>query len=139
MNKSLSELTTDFEVYEYIKNHLLLQGAKSEIDTSWATGSQIDNACAYRSDDDKKCAVGCIISDKFYTHSLEGKACNHEDVLDVIELSVPNWIVNRSMLKEMQMIHDEKEPDEWYLMLEDMIRSFPDRNKFVEYSEEAEI
>jgi hypothetical protein len=130
---------TDFEVYEYIKNHLISQGEKSELHTSFANGSQVDNACAYRGDDDKKCAVGSIISDEFYTNSLEGKACHQEDVLEAIEKSVPNWVVNPSMLQEMQIIHDEKETHEWSLMLEDMIRFFPNRNSFVQYPEETEI
>jgi hypothetical protein len=59
--------------------------------------------------------------------------------LDAVEKSVPRWIINSSMLQEMQIIHDEKEPDEWYLMLEDMIRYFPNRTMFVQYPEETEI
>jgi hypothetical protein len=139
MNKSLSELETDFEVYQYIKNYLLFQGVKSEIAAGFGEDCQIDQGCAYRGDDNKKCAVGSIIADEFYDHSLEGKACHHKEVLDAVEKSVPRWIINSSMLQEMQIIHDEKEPDEWYLMLEDMIRYFPNRTMFVQYPEETEI
>ena len=139
MNKTLTSLTTDFEVYEYIKKHLLLQGAKSEIKTHYANGVEVEQGCAYRSDDDKKCAVGCIIADEFYTYSLEGKACHQQDVLNAVQKSVLNWTVNPILLQEMQIIHDEKEVDEWHLFLEDMIRHFPNRNNFVQYPEETEI
>jgi hypothetical protein len=139
MSNDLSSLTTDFEVYEYIKNHLLLQHAKSEIKTHYANGVEVEQGCAYRSDDDKKCAVGCIIADEFYTHSLEGKACHQQDVLNAVQKSVLNWAVNPILLQEMQIIHDEKEVDEWHLFLEDMIRHFPNRNNFVQYPEETEI
>lgn len=139
MSNDLSSLTTDFEVYEYIKNHLLLQGAKSEIKTPFLGDVEIEQGCAYRSDDDKKCAVGCIIADEFYTPWLEGKACHQQDVLIAVQQSVLNWAVNPIMLQEMQMIHDEKEVDEWHLFLEDMIKHFPNRNSFVQYPEETEI
>jgi hypothetical protein len=43
------------------------------------------------------------------------------------------------MLQNMQYIHDEIEPDEWYLMLEDMIRYFPNRDSFLQCPEETGI
>jgi hypothetical protein len=139
MNKSLSELKTDFEVYQYIKNHLLSQGVKSETTDGFENNFKTDAGCAYRGDDNKKCAVGWIIADEYYDYSLEGKACHQKEVLDAVEKSVPRWIVNPSMLQNMQYIHDEIEPDEWYLMLEDMIRYFPNRDSFLQCPEETGI
>ena len=106
--KTLQELTTDWDVFEYIKNHLLTQGGRSMME---------DNTiCAYLSPDGKKCAVGALIREDIYHSSIEEKPVNHSLVRSAVTKSVPNWIINLEMLGELQSIHDGTSDFDWEMV-----------------------
>ena len=61
------------------------------------------DSCAYRADDGKKCAVGCLILDQEYTPAMEGlpvKALLRQGLL-------PQRLVGHILLLvELQLVHD---------------------------------
>lgn len=103
--KTLDELKTDRDVFEFIKNHLLTQGQRSLMDN--------EMTCAYFGAEGKKCAVGALIREDIYHSSIEEKPVNHSLVQSAITKSVPNWKINTEMLCELQSIHDGKSMYDW--------------------------
>lgn len=101
--KVLEMLTTDEGVFEFVKQHLITQGQKSSSSTS----------CYYKNTLGLKCAIGCLIEDKFYDDNLEFKNGDDPIVLNAVRKSVPNWKINKNMLLKLQELHDEFEPNEW--------------------------
>ena len=106
--KTLDELKTDRDVFEFIKNHLLTQGQRSLMDN--------EMTCAYFGVEGKKCAVGALIREDIYHSSIEEKPVNHSLVQSAITKSVPNWKINTEMLCELQSIHDGKSMYDWEMV-----------------------
>ena len=103
--KTLNELQTDRDVFEFIKNHLIEQGQRSLMDDGMA--------CAYLGFEGKKCAVGALIREDIYHSSIEEKPVNHSLVRSAVTKSVPNWKINIEMLGELQSIHDGASDYDW--------------------------
>jgi len=110
----LINLETDYDVFNYVKQHLLNQNERS-VDPHTLS-------CFYRSQNENgktlMCAVGCLIDDNFYSEKLENCSPNDTEVRRAVENSMSNWEYNVSLLSELQNIHDEYEPDQWSLKLE---------------------
>ena len=110
----LVNLETDYDVFNYVKEHLLKQNERS-VDP-WSL------QCQYLSQkEDGKvlmCAIGCLIDNEWYSEKIENLSASNEDVKRAVAGSIPNWTVNDIMLNELQHIHDEYEPDQWSLKLE---------------------
>ena len=106
--KTLDELKTDRDVFEFIKNHLLTQGQRSLMDN--------EITCAYFGFEGKKCAVGALIREDIYHSSIEEKPVNHSLVQSAITKSVPNWKINIEMLGELQSIHDGASDYDWEMV-----------------------
>ena len=106
--KTLDELKTDRDVFEFIKNHLLTQGQRSLMKN--------EMTCAYFGAEGKKCAVGALIREDIYHSSIEEKPVNHSLVQSAITESVPNWKINTEMLCELQSIHDGTSIYDWEMV-----------------------
>jgi hypothetical protein len=106
--KTLDELKTDRDVFEFIKNHLLTQGERSIMED--------ETTCAYLGAEGKKCAVGALIREDIYHYSIEEKPVNHSLVRSAVTKSVPNWIINIEMLGELQSIHDGTSDFDWEMV-----------------------
>ena len=73
--------------------------------------SIINGTCAYRGLENKKCAVGQLIDEEFYTPNLEGNIINNGLVREAVKNSCQKrgWNVDDStlrMLNHMQNVHD---------------------------------
>ena len=132
----LTELKTDREVFEYVKNHLLTQNQQS----AYVAG------CAYRGPQGMSCAVGCLIGDEFYDESFEDDWLYSDDVTNAVSKSLPNWSstvvididsANRKdasfkMLYFLQNIHDNSNPYTWKYDLADLeSKIFDDDSQYV--------
>ena len=106
--KTLNELKTDRDVFEFIRNHLLKQGERSLMDN--------ELTCAYLGTEGKKCAVGVLIREDIYHSSIEEKPVNHSLLRSAVTKSVPNWIINTDMLGELQCIHDGVSTSNWEMV-----------------------
>ena len=124
----LLNLKTDYDVFSYVKQHLLNQNEKS-VDP-WSL------SCHYRAQkEDGKvlmCAVGCLIDDDFYSDEFENNSPSDNRVRDSIEKTIPGWIYNVDMLSELQNLHDEYDPDNWSLKLEYLESYFNEDNEYIQ-------
>lgn len=99
-------LTTNLEVYAFVKAHLLAQAAPAK------------NAHApqYRSDSGLKCAIGCLISDEHYDARLEGQSVQSAVIQSAVTQSL-GFEPDFSMLTRLQRIHDSYPVSHWAGML----------------------
>jgi hypothetical protein len=117
-------------IYSKVRNHLLTQNEKSE-----ELGS-----CLYRSTNEEgkplMCAIGCLIPDNLYTEQMEGHGIPSESFIEDIfsEASpvseVQQWVkllrINEEsdweLLRDLQYIHDNYEPDTWERSLDKLAK-----------------
>jgi len=134
MKKSLSQLKTDKDVFDYIQNHLLTQNSKSQkIISRDENGEVTQSSCLYRGDNNTRCAVGAIISNKYYKKIIEGLTVDDPLVTELIEESLPNWKItknNLEMLSDLQFTHDHVDIDCWQMRFKQMKSRFKN-NKYV--------
>lgn len=110
LKNELANLKTDEQVYKYVRDFLINQNKKSE---------NRNDGCAYRGEDNTKCAIGCLILDEFYDETFEGGLPNKETgtrgkrIIEAISKSLPNWTFNMKLIENVQEIHDTYEPDSW--------------------------
>ena len=127
----LFNLQTDYDVFNYVKEHLLKQNEKS-LDP-WSL------SCYYRAQKENgdvlMCAVGCLMDDNYYSDEFENSSPSDIRVRAVIEKSIPNWAYNVSLLSELQNIHDEYDPDNWSLRLEYLESYFNEDNEYIQAGE----
>jgi len=98
--KSLSDLRTAQDIYDYVKAKLLEQGRQSI-----NTGNLYQ--CVYRSPDGCKCAAGWLIADERYTSDLEGCYASDPTVLSAIRDSIPYAVgIDPKFLRLLQKAHD---------------------------------
>ena len=124
----LFNLQTDYDVFNYVKEHLLKQNEKS-LDP-WSL------SCYYRAQKENgdvlMCAVGCLMDDNYYSDEFENSSPSDIRVRSVIEKSIPNWAYNVSLLSELQNIHDEYDPDNWSLRLEYLESYFNEDEEYIQ-------
>lgn len=92
---------TLIEISEKIRDHLIQQGRVSSDNAS-------ASMCLYRTEDGAKCAVGCLISDEFYSSKLEHNPASAQLVKSAIckSLGIEWNDMLAHVLKEWQFYHD---------------------------------
>lgn len=88
------------EIFDKIMAHLRAQNARAA-DVS---------GCLYRTDDGLKCAMGCLIPDKLYNHTMEGKGVSslivdHPELFKY--LGIEDHASTYFLLRDMQSLHDD--------------------------------
>ena len=110
----------DQEIFNTVATHLLRQGIKS---------TSIVGKCSYRGQLDTKCAIGCLIDDKYYSTNLEGFRVNGGTVSRAVAKSL-GFYPDMYLLSELQMIHDLFKVEEWRRELQQLAKklnlSFPE-------------
>lgn len=113
------------EIFDKVARHLLTQGQRAETE---------GGDCVYRAEDGTKCAVGCLIPDELYDPEFEGLLISH--IFGDQAGSLPERAQEKGrqlsrllgdhfpLLKELQEVHDEDEPDEWKIALRQVASSF---------------
>lgn len=111
-------MVTTQEVFNKVALHLLTQFKQAKV----------DNKCRYRSNDGLSCAVGCLIPDSLYDYRLEGgtvfavlqfaAGTNRLKEFAAVGISESNF----ALLTELQMVHDIREPQDWYSHLCDIAK-----------------
>ena len=108
MSDSIFDLVYTKTIFNKVSEHLLKQNAKS-------TNKKL---CLYRDGNGMKCAIGCLISDEFYTPELEGKCLlwdgDKTAVFRALEKSgIYTDKLPISLLSALQQIHDTESPSDW--------------------------
>lgn len=96
------------EIFDKVASHLLKQNEQSIMNDDSST-------CAYRGKNNSMCAIGCLIDDKYYDESLEGKSVAFYKVFNALKLSGIE-IESRFdtlFLSQLQNIHDSFLPIRW--------------------------
>lgn len=119
---------TNQQIFTKVKNHLLKQNAKSKKSGSVWYG------CAYRGSKGRKCAVGCLISDKEYCKDMEGASVEelilgrHRHFPDgqYRTYNSPSNLKLRSvhLLQELQFVHDDEDVKDWKECLKSIAKDF---------------
>lgn len=105
-------------IFNRVKNYLLAQNEQS-LDSQ--------DRCMYRGDDCRKCAVGFLISDEFYTPKLERKSLRHsQPIREAVMKSQKMPDIPRvwEMLHRLQLVHDHNEPRMWEMLIDDIEKEF---------------
>lgn len=132
--QKLSELTSNQEVIEYVRDFLLNQGKRS---VKYIISDEDEIAhkdCRYRGGQEKelRCAIGCLISDENYSNKLEGFTILDQKVIDAVKKSVPNWKIDVELLQNIQNIHDCHNPLHWEWKLNNLFNVFSNPGKVSE-------
>ena len=109
-------ITTDIEVFDRVADHLLSQGKRSTD----------RNGCLYRTEDGLRCAVGCLISDEYYSELLERHDVHEGVVARAVAASLPSWdhdfdevhSKSKKMLELLQSLHDSMSIEYWEVAIE---------------------
>jgi len=65
--------------------------------------------CAYRGQDGRRCAIGCLIADEFYNSALEGLSAEAESVTKILFKSgIRVDALPTGFLDGLQRIHDSR-------------------------------
>ena len=104
------------EIYDFIAHHLLTQNRKSMTDL-------LGVRCAYRGDDDCKCAAGAVIHDDHYSPSFEGRtwrgvSSDIPTLNDYTHYEV--YMAARyqlTLVVDMQRLHDKTDVNTWPMEL----------------------
>lgn len=129
---------TEREVFDKIKTHLLTQMSKSMLDNG--------ERCAYRGYNGRMCAIGCLIPDEDYKPIMEMATMNSVKTMNGMWVSAAGaWckdtqgstsaslladalnkqeipISLHPVLRQLQTVHDQHEPEEWPFLLDDLER-----------------
>ena len=129
-------MLTDQEIYNKVRTHLLTQMKKStvQLHNPFRTPCTYD-VCVYRGEDGRKCAIGVLIPDELYTKDIEGSDILAYRTLVLTEplrkagilpdnLDGKARCTRVSLLKELQVIHDNYEPYEWEAELTKLAKEF---------------
>lgn len=109
--------TLEQSIFDKVVIHLRKQNAKS-LDL-------ITNACAFRGENGKKCAIGCLISDEEYTSDMESYG-----YLRLLEEAYPKLFVStldlnsKKLIGRLQRIHDLTNVESWEKGFENVVKEF---------------
>ena len=98
------------EIFDFVVNHLRLQGKKPLNE---------HGTCAYRGENNRKCAAGCLIPDDSYSPDMEGEAWGSG--VATRDLSLEIGFVN--LVTDLQVVHDVSSVQHWEKMLESMAKN----------------
>ena len=90
------------QIFNKVKKHLLTQNAKSKS----------GGICQYQYRE-LKCAIGCLIPDKYYRSYFEGHSIMHYLPLQTTLASILGEPLDLGFLQELQEIHDRSKVEEW--------------------------
>jgi hypothetical protein len=95
------------ELFDKMVTHLLTQKEQSL--------DPISGKCMYRGGHKTMCAVGCLISDEFYSRDLEYQSAFSAPVREAIMRSNSIKLHDSTimLLRGMQRVHDNHTPSRW--------------------------
>lgn len=109
------------EAFTTAARHLLTQKERA-IKSNF--NNLLVSMCAYRGEDGKKCAVGCLIPDELYLKEMEGWPVRRL-VIDFPSIASLFKDVDVSLLKKLQFLHDDPiETPHWSIQLRHFAKEF---------------
>jgi len=112
------------QIFDKVVDHLLAQQEKSV--SCYQKG--ISAMCAYRGTEGRKCALGCLIADEFYSPELEGATPSENKIRDALTNSLritdEKFYTLSTLFHRLQHIHDSFEPESWEGLLKNAAKDF---------------
>ena len=111
-------MSLDQTVFNKVAAHLLAQREQS---------LTADGRCAYRGQNGRRCAVGCLINDEHYHSALEDKTTPITEAFKAVENSLglprlsPRLVF---LLEELQVLHDHTPPSTWREELKELAHQY---------------
>jgi hypothetical protein len=103
-------MLTNQEVFDRVAEHLLTQKQKAKDGLM----------CKYRTEDGRKCAIGCLIPDDLYEERWEGLSLSpgereerEKDSTDFAVMLAKNVTGCYSLLRALQYCHDKSYVEDW--------------------------
>jgi hypothetical protein len=118
-NARVKNLKTPEDIFNYVENHLRIQGQSLRNVPSDNDGAP---ECAYRGVGGRSCAVGCLIADDEYNPEMEG---TWVPILADMNILPPRLKPHLRLLTSLQGFHDDE--DNW----NDNRRSFSQTGEMV--------
>lgn len=103
------------QIFDKVSGHLLKQNKKSQRRESGILG------CAYRGNNNLKCAIGCLISNKEYSVDMEGS--NVDSLMDDYPVIFKPLKRNINLLRDLQSCHDDHVISDWEEELKTIART----------------
>jgi len=97
------------EVFDQVAKHLLTQNKSSRA---------ADGYCAYRGEDNLRCAAGCLISDDEYDPKMEG--ASWDVFVDQHKITQRH----KHLIRALQIMHDSHVAYVWPRMLQHIAKSY---------------
>jgi hypothetical protein len=101
------------QIFDTVVAHLRQQKSKALSDVG---------SCMYRSDDGKKCAAGCLMTDEEYAPGMEGNSIGAILASDArsngVSIPCPTSLFEKlgqhaSLIRKLQIVHDSREVKDW--------------------------
>lgn len=109
------------EAFTTVARHLLSQKERA---LKSNPNNPLSPICAYRTEDGKKCAVGCLIPDELYLKEMEDLPVRRL-ILDFPSIAQLFKDVDGSLLKKLQYLHDDPiETPYWAIQLRHFAEEF---------------
>lgn len=96
--------------FDTVYKHLMQQNLRS----------MVGGKCAYRGDDDLKCAIGCLIPDDVFNFTYNSFSIKEPESRAMIP---DHYTKSQIFLTELQHIHDTKPVSKW----DELLRKFAEK------------
>lgn len=111
------------EVFNTVAEHLLRQGAKSGVPSSFCGMNRF--SCRYRAPDGKRCAIGICVPDDVYSENWENTTIRTVAKDDPLRYAkVFGTEVSSDLLEQLQECHDEFAVEAWPTRLRTLARYY---------------
>lgn len=100
------------EIFDHVINGLASQCFEQSVIPPKPNTMNQHEVCAYRGEEDRKCAVGFLIKDEYYDpkfeHTEASTLLEDTSLADIWEYDVTDWMT-RHLLENLQQAHDDCE------------------------------
>ena len=109
------------EAFTTVARHLLTQKERALNHNPYNPSNPL---CAYRAEDGKKCAIGCLIPDDLYVKEMEDLPVRRL-ITDFPNIALLFKDVDISLLKKLQLVHDDqRDITPWQIQLRRIAEEF---------------
>lgn len=114
---------TNQEIFDKVAPALLAQGERSMGQSPSSHPNYPFEDILYHGSNGYRCAIGFLIPEEYYSSKIEGEDIPflfHEGFLPFLRPDSDNLKEQMRFLEDLQRIHDQAHPSQWFLALESL-------------------